>query len=166
MKAVVEGLEDLEPFSSWLRNNDAALREHLSRGSYLRLKHHQPISELKRILTANGVPFSDAKVAHLTTGPADYAWIKPAWFIERLVPPHASTTILTHESELDIHDLLHSIRVKVAAELQRLIDVKEADDEIWRFSTPSEGWQKKMGASGFALVRGGKIVDAVVTVMT
>jgi hypothetical protein len=38
-------------------------------------------------------------------------------------------------------------------------------DELWRFSSPPEDWERLMGWEGVALVRGGEVVQAVVTGM-
>jgi hypothetical protein len=38
-------------------------------------------------------------------------------------------------------------------------------DELWRFSSPSEDWERLMGWEGVALVRHGEVVSCVVTGM-
>jgi hypothetical protein len=38
-------------------------------------------------------------------------------------------------------------------------------DELWRFSSPPEDWERRMGWEGVALVRDGEVVRFVVTAM-
>lgn len=37
-------------------------------------------------------------------------------------------------------------------------------DEIWEFSSPGENWINLAGQRGYALVRGGEVVERIVTV--
>jgi hypothetical protein len=45
-------------------------------------------------------------------------------------------------------------------ELKRLT---KSGDELWTFRSPQEEWDRHMGWQGLVLVRGGKLVEAVVT---
>jgi|APLak6261691555_1056199.scaffolds.fasta_scaffold12337_1 hypothetical protein len=38
-------------------------------------------------------------------------------------------------------------------------------DEIWEFSSPAEDWENLAGRGGYAMVRGGEIVQHIVTIM-
>lgn len=39
-------------------------------------------------------------------------------------------------------------------------------DELWEFSTPREDWHALAGRAGIALVRQGRIVDEIITLMS
>jgi hypothetical protein len=41
----------------------------------------------------------------------------------------------------------------------------QTHDEIWRFTSPAEYWEKMMGRAGYSIVRDGEIVDSIVTLM-
>jgi len=38
-------------------------------------------------------------------------------------------------------------------------------DELWKFSSPPESWRLLAGRAGLCIVRGGEIVDSIVTLM-
>jgi len=38
-------------------------------------------------------------------------------------------------------------------------------DLLYRFSSPQESWQRKMGISGIAIKRGNEIVNSIVLIM-
>ena len=38
-------------------------------------------------------------------------------------------------------------------------------DELWTFSSPEESWRALAGRGGIALVRGGQVVDSIVTIL-
>ncbi len=38
-------------------------------------------------------------------------------------------------------------------------------DELWEFSSPPETWENMMGRAGIALIRDGRIVDWIITVV-
>jgi hypothetical protein len=38
-------------------------------------------------------------------------------------------------------------------------------DEIWEFSSSADSWNHLAGRAGFALVRNGKAIDCIVTIM-
>ncbi len=42
----------------------------------------------------------------------------------------------------------------------------EADDELWYFKTPQKTITQKMGAIGCAIIRNGKIIDALTMIRT
>jgi hypothetical protein len=44
---------------------------------------------------------------------------------------------------------------------QQMVD----GDELWEYSSPADTWENLCGRAGIALVRGGKVVDAIQTVM-
>lgn len=48
---------------------------------------------------------------------------------------------------------------------KRLLDAYREGDELWEFSSPAHYWQNLAGRGGVALVRGGIVVDSVVSVM-
>lgn len=46
-----------------------------------------------------------------------------------------------------------------------MVQRMQPDDELWEFSSPPESWAKLHGRKGFAVVRAGEIVDALITAM-
>lgn len=46
-----------------------------------------------------------------------------------------------------------------------LLDEHQDGDELWEFSSPARYWRRLAGRGGVALVRDGKIVVSVVTIM-
>jgi len=49
---------------------------------------------------------------------------------------------------------------------EKLLDAYQDGDELWRFSSPADYWRNLAGRGGVALVRDGKIVTSVVTIMS
>lgn len=47
-----------------------------------------------------------------------------------------------------------------------LLDIYQDGDELWEFTSPAEYWENLAGRGGVALVRDGKIVETVVTIMS
>ena len=43
-----------------------------------------------------------------------------------------------------------------------LLAVMRPGDELWEYDSPREDWDRLMGSSGFALVRGGVVVGTQV----
>ncbi len=150
MKAVLEGEDGLPTFSQWFRENDAAIEQMCSRGSYLRLKNN-PIPEFHKILTEKGIAFNALPNASLPHEPSDFGWIKYDWLVDRLIPYKQSPTKLALANNIYVDELLH------------MIDIKRTGDELWRFSSPPETWQRKCGSAGIALVRDRQIVHAIIT---
>jgi hypothetical protein len=54
-----------------------------------------------------------------------------------------------------------ALRLRMA--WQKLQRQAQGDDELWAFANPPSTWRKLGKCSGFALVRGGEIVESVVT---
>ena len=50
-------------------------------------------------------------------------------------------------------------------DLAALIRVRQAGDELWKFSSPQEQWAALAGRGGIALVRDGRVVAHVITVL-
>ncbi len=48
----------------------------------------------------------------------------------------------------------------------KLLDAYQDGDELWEFSSPAGYWRSLAGRGGVALVRDGKIVTSVVTIMS
>jgi hypothetical protein len=46
-----------------------------------------------------------------------------------------------------------------------LLAQMQEGDELWQFSSPAESWQHLAGRAGIALVRQGKVVASIVTLM-
>lgn len=45
-------------------------------------------------------------------------------------------------------------------------DKVQPGDEIWRFSSPIESWEHLAGRGGIALVRAGKVIATITTMMS
>lgn len=50
--------------------------------------------------------------------------------------------------------------------LEALLAQMIRGDELWEFSSPEESWNALAGRAGIALVRNGKIIDAIITKMS
>lgn len=46
-----------------------------------------------------------------------------------------------------------------------LIVKMQAGDELWEFCTSQKSWEAMAGRAGIALVRDGKVIDSIVTMM-
>lgn len=149
MKGVVEGQDNLPPFARWLHENEPQLQQLCNRGSFLRLKS-EPIPEFRRILTEHNVSFVESSAAYLPAAAGDYSWVQTSWLTERLFPYRQSPTNLAREMGVYLDELLH------------MIHIKETGDELWRFQTPEATWANKHGQAGIALVRGDRVVYAIV----
>ena len=85
----------------------------------------------------------------MNLGDAFLAWRKERVTVERV----ESQPILDHGETLS--DAFGEWR-----ELKRLM---QPGDELWTFRSPLEEWDGFMGWQGLVLVRGGKLVEVVVT---
>lgn len=79
------------------------------------------------------------------------AWRKERVTIERI----ESQPILDHNEPLS--DAFDEWR-----ELKRLM---RPGDELWRFCSPQEEWDRHMGWQGLVAVRGGRLLEVVVTAL-
>ena len=50
-------------------------------------------------------------------------------------------------------------------EWTQLVAGMQPGDELWEFSSPADTWQHLCGRARFAVVRGGKVVNSIVTCM-
>ena len=50
-------------------------------------------------------------------------------------------------------------------EWRELLDMKQAGDDLWTFSTSDESWDNLAGRAGISLVRDSKIIYSIVTAM-
>lgn len=53
----------------------------------------------------------------------------------------------------------------VHADWEKLKSEMQPGDKLVRFTSPIESWQHLAGRAGIALVRDGKVIDAIVTMM-
>jgi hypothetical protein len=51
------------------------------------------------------------------------------------------------------------------AQARALIEAFQPGDEVWRFRSPADTWQMRMGRAGVALVRNHEIVQSLLTMM-
>jgi hypothetical protein len=76
------------------------------------------------------------------------------WRAERVSVEQVETQpILDHQEPIPVDD-------EAWRELKR---VMEAGDELWTFQSPQAEWDRFMGWQGLALVRGGRLVDVLIT---
>lgn len=50
-------------------------------------------------------------------------------------------------------------------EWSRLKAAMQEGDELWEYSSPPDSWEHLCGRAGYAVVRGGEIVDDILTMM-
>ena len=58
-----------------------------------------------------------------------------------------------------------SIRTGMSETLDAIERLLVEGDLLYRFSSPQESWQRKMGISGIAIKRGNEIVKSIVLIM-
>jgi hypothetical protein len=142
MKAVIEGEDDALPFSQWLRIHRDAIEKHFSRGSYLRMRQGDPLSEFRKLLQKQGIEFKECAEGYLPRGPGDISLVMPEWLTFKLFPYRKC--LFDHPVETtSVHDFLH------------MVELKQTGDELWRFASPD------CGKIGVALVRDGRVVYAI-----
>ena len=77
-----------------------------------------------------------------------------AWRKERVTIEHVeSQPILDHDEPL----------TDAFAEWRELKRLMQPGDELWTFCSPREEWDRCMGWQGLLAVRGGKLLEVVVT---
>lgn len=68
--------------------------------------------------------------------------------------------------ELEAEQLINGVPFGFCnGEWEALKSAMQTGDEVWRFSSPTEDWERLMGWEGVALVRSGQIIQCVVTGM-
>jgi hypothetical protein len=82
-----------------------------------------------------------------------------------VIKPRASSTIMPRmvvrsQSDAAAH------KSRSSPELEWLKLRRLEDDQLWSFSSSAEYWQGLAGRAGIALVRGGRVIDHVLTVMS
>jgi hypothetical protein len=87
------------------------------------------------------------------------------WRIENL--PHEWLTIKTDLETLmqNSVDLPESIREKVRSDVQRFAAEMQEADELWRYDSGDESWERKCGSTGLVILRNGEIVTAIQLMM-
>ena len=153
LKSVIEGRDNLIPWSTWFAAHEDELQSLLKRGVFLRLKQN-PLTEIPQILADFEVLFMAHSRPRLPVGPLDCSWIDPAWLQERVSSRHN----LTYE-KAQVGSYLYD-------QLLYLVELKRDGDELWYFDAPEDMQQNRLGSSGIALVRNGEIIHAVVQVMS
>lgn len=151
MKAAIEGHAGLVPFARWFAEHATEIETLCGRGSYLRIKHNNPLAEFRHILSKHEISFIDSPNAYLPRGPGeDFSWIKLDWLTERVFPYRRSPTSFGTAPNCYIDEYLH------------MIDIKETGDELWHYSSSKESCTHNVGSAGIALVRDGKVIYAIV----
>lgn len=76
---------------------------------------------------------------------------------------------LTKRVTLDEVETQHTYHGKVFGGLHEAWETLKSQiaegDELWEFSSSSESWEHLAGRAGIALVRDGKAIDSLVTLM-
>ncbi len=88
--------------------------------------------------------------------------MKKEWLIKRTTTEEAEHAHLVTSSRLGPDPVPFGYQNDRWRELKSRM---EAGDELWEFSSPEESWKNLAGRAGFCVVRNGKIVDFLVTIM-
>ena len=81
--------------------------------------------------------------------PSDY--LPPSWLRSRMT---------VEEFEVEFPNYMHT------PYLTEFMNLRQEGDELWRFSSPPEQWAALAGRGGIALVRNGRSVAHIVTVLS
>lgn len=148
-KALVEGHEDVEDWWTWSAAHEPELSSWLSRGQISRLKR-APLYTIYGILSECG--FNYPRPDHYVHPKFHQPLVIPIeWLVEEV-------SIATVDHDLGRHPIS-------ACEWNIVKGKIVEGDECWTFRSPAHTWAKRMGRAGFAIVRNGVPVDAIVTML-
>jgi hypothetical protein len=82
------------------------------------------------------------------------------------VPPEWLTQRCQNAPTADHRRLAPMAALRIRREWQKLKDAAAEQDELWAFENPSNTWKKLGHHTGYALVRGGRIVKHTVVTST
>ena len=85
----------------------------------------------------------------MNLGDAFLTWRKEPLTVEQV----ESQPILDHDEPLS----------EAFDEWRAVKRLMQPGDELWTFRSPQEEWDRHMGWQGLVLVRGGKLVEAIIT---
>jgi hypothetical protein len=84
--------------------------------------------------------------------------IEREWLQKRVTQQEAWEIMLDGESEDQVDD-------EAQAYWRLFWDHAQPGDEVWYWSTPPASWERKAGRAGFVIVRNGKFVFNILTLM-
>ncbi len=148
-RALVEGRKDVEDWWTWWTAHEPELSSWLSRGQILRLQQ-APLYTIYGILSE--CDFNYPRPDHYIH--PKFRWplaISVEWLIEKV-------TVSMIDHEMQDNPVTAS---EWSINKSKMMD----DDECWTFRSPTHTWEKRMGRAGFAIVRNGIPVDAIVTML-
>jgi len=149
-KALVDQCEDIEDWSAWWDKEAEEVRKWLSPGQFLRLKMY-PLSTVYEILTENGFKYQIPP--HFVHPKFHVPMSIPARWLEKEIS-------ITHIDE-------YFVDWPVGKKAQwQLIKARMVEgDECWYFNSAGDSWKNLVGRSGYAIVRDGKPIDGIITMM-
>lgn len=146
---LVESDPNAERWVTWWERNHAEVESVFSRGRFLRIST-TPFKEIYSIL---------AELDHHYDVPKTYR--HPKFHEPSPVPVEwltKETTAMVIDEELSGSVLYKSDWLPIK---ENLTD----SDSCWRFCSSERSWEAMMGRGGYAFVRDGKVIDAIITVM-
>lgn len=82
------------------------------------------------------------------------------------LPPDWLTERTSVDEVLDRFNCLPlRARTQAVANVTAFASEMQSGDELWRYSSSSESWTKKMASAGLAILRDGVIIDAMQLIM-
>ena len=148
-RALVEGREDAEDWWIWWAAHEPELSSWLARGQISRLKR-APLYTIYGILSE--CRFNCPRPDHYVHPKFHRPFIVPAEWLTKKV------SIAAIDCDLG--------RDPVMACEWKIVKGKMVEgDECWSFHSPAHTWEKTIGRAGFAVVRNGVPVDAIVTML-
>lgn len=108
--------------------------------------------EIKRRPTQPAVAFSNPRQLSPATERLlrRMSGLSPSWLERRIAAE-------------EVDSIISSKSAPYYAALSEFIEGLQQGDEVWKFNSPPETWELLMGRAGFAIVRDGMPVEAVVT---
>lgn len=91
--------------------------------------------------------------------------------LTEITPPHpewladSPTTISELRECFNDSIIPESMKTDLSVTLDAIEGLLLEGDLLYRFSSPQESWQRKMGISGIAIKRGNEIVNSIVLIM-
>ncbi|MCI0701450.1 MAG: hypothetical protein L0241_10250 [Planctomycetia bacterium] len=87
----------------------------------------------------------------------------PTWLKKRTTVADVEAASMVSDPELGPEPVPFGF---INAQWKALLAQMQPGDELWEFSSSQESWQALAGRAGIALVRTGKVVDSMVTMMS
>ena len=74
-------------------------------------------------------------------------------------------TIAEIRATLDPTELPASFLEAISSILDQVTELMQPGDQLYKFTSPPETWEKKMGTAGYVIIRNGAIVHRVMSAM-